>query len=491
MAYADLQQLLQNPIFREFQALCAIPHCNGAEEKISAYLRQWGLDHGLESRQDEALNVIIKKPATPGREQEPPVLLQAHMDMVCDRTPESRHDFACDPILLRLDGDYLSSAVGTSLGADDGIGVALILRLLQADDVSHPPLEVLFTAEEETTMRGALSVDGSQFQARYLINVDHGREGEILAGGCGGVAVRATLPVQWQTAPSGAAAYEFVIRGLLGGHSGEDIHRGRGNANELVGRLLLAWQQALPLAVAALWGGNQRQAIPREGGGVVMVAAADVLRMEQVFQEQYACFRQEHEVTAPDLEMVLKPAVAPVTQVLSPATLERAIAAYLLSPQGIQEMNGAVEHVVESSTNLGVVRLEPEQLVFVHELRGSFPSTKYLIVQRLQILGRLLGMEVTPYDDYPAWPYRPHSPLRDLAVEVYQRQTGRLPQVLVVHAGIECGALLATLPGLDGISIGPTCYDFHSPQERLNVVTVDLVWDFIRELLAHMGRLPA
>lgn len=484
--YENLEQLMENRVFYNFQKISEIPRCNGDEQRISDYLFQWAKDHNLNVIQDKALNIIIKKPASYGYENAPPVIIQAHMDMVCDKEPDSSHDFSCDPIRLKLNGDKLFSAGGTSLGADNGIGVALCLAILEADSIPHPSLEILFTTEEETNMKGALSVDSSNFTAKYLINLDHAVDNEVLSGGCGGVASKMHIPLIWQSTPRGLKSFSLQVKGLVGGHSGEDIHRGIGNANILLCRLLYAFKQEFHFWLADLKGGSQRAALPRESETIILVSEKDISNLERISNNLFNCFQKELGATSPNLEVVLKPVDNIYEQVFDDTMLDKIFAVYFLTPNGIQEMNGLISHVVESSNNFAIVDTKKTELVFTNEIRGSFASTKYLILNRIEVLAKLLNGTITSFDDYPEWTYNANSPLRDLAIEVYKQVFNEELKVLVVHAGIESGALISRMPFLDVISIGPNCYYFHSPNECVSVSSTDKVWHFLKAILENI-----
>ncbi len=486
MPSQTLSQLLKKPLFYNFNELNKTYRESGHEELISAWLYQWGVVHGFETKRDQYNNVMMRIPATPGYEQAPVVMLQAHMDMVCDKEGDSMHNFLQDPITMKLENRMLCSACGTSLGADDGIGIAMIQTLITEPEQAHPALEVLFTASEETTMGGAVMVDGSWFSAHYLINLDHGVEDEVLAGGCGGVAAQAKLPVQREAADLGDVAFVVEIAGMPGGHSGEDIAKGRGNANVLMGRLLLALERELAYGLTDIDGGTQRQSIAWRARAVLQVQPALAAKLQQTVEKMTAVLRLELEAGAPGLRITLTPIEKTVSAVLTGESLHKLICMLLLSPNGVQEMSGALRGIVESSTNVGVVALSEDTLTVTHELRGSFASTKYAILDKLILLMDLLGGTVTPFDDYPEWPYLPQSALRERAQALFLQEFGRPMATLVVHAGIEVGAIRAHMPHLDGISIGPNCYDYHSPQERMEVASVERVYGFVKKLVASI-----
>lgn len=520
--YESLEQLLEeNRVFYHFAKLCQIPHPSFKEKRLSDYLLGWATERGLYAAQDVYNNVFIKKSGTPGYEDAPAVMIQAHIDMVCEKTPETDHDFDTDPIRIRLDGDLLSTGGRTTLGADDGIGVAYAMAILEADDIPHPPLEVLFTTAEEEDLSGAQNVDASSFQARLLINIDNAVEHELLSGSCGGIGVEVTLPAGLGPVPYDCPAYRVSVSGLPGGHSGEDIHRGHGNANILLGRFLYACEEEFPVRIGELAGGSFRLAIPREAQALLYIPAEKEERFLEIAEQKKKEFFREYEAVAPDftvsvLKVESRAALAEdgsqtslsgeSSQTAVPGTASRAaqpetdrraalpeaakklIQALYLSPNGISDMNNAVAGVVESSDNLGELRYDREsgQFILVYEIRASFESTREYLYEKLQILAKLLGGTCRGFADYPSWSFNPHSMLREKAAAVYEREFGEKMHVKAVHAGLECGCLMPKMPGLDAISIGPDAWGLHSPQERLSVSSTDRMYRFIKELLAEL-----
>lgn len=492
--YESLGQLIrENRVIYHFAKLCEIPHPSFKEKRISDYLLGWAVNQGLEASQDEYHNVLIRKPATPGYENAPAVMLQAHIDMVCEKAPEVEHDFDTDPIRIQLDGDLLSTGGRTTLGADDGIGVAYGMAILEAEDTPHPPLEVLFTTAEEEDLSGAQNVDASSFKARMLINIDNAVEHELLAGSCGGIGVELALPAEIQPVPTGCLAYQLTISGLLGGHSGEDIHRGHGNANILLGRLLYACVKELPVRIGSLSGGSFRLAIPRDAQAVIYIPVDKKEKFKEIVEKTAAVFRREYEAVSPDFAVTVLGERGAGTgnaeiRASSPEAARRLVQALYLSPNGISEMNNAVPGVVESSDNVGELRLETTEgrFVIVYEIRASFDSTREYLYQKIQVLAELLGGTFRGFADYPSWSFNPHSKLREIASEVYQREFGEEIVTKAVHAGLECGCLMPKMPGLDAISIGPDAWGLHSPQERLSVASTDRVYWFVKKMLEEM-----
>lgn len=490
--YGSLSQLLsENRVLYHFAKLCEIPHPSFKEKRISDYLLDWAKGQGLEASQDEYNNVLIRKPAAPGYENVPAVMLQAHIDMVCEKAPGVEHDFDTDPIRIQLDGDLLTTGGRTTLGADDGIGVAYAMAILEAEDIPHPPLEVLFTTAEEEDLSGAQNVDASSFKARRLINIDNAVEHELLAGSCGGIGVELALSAEIEPVPAGYLAYQLTVSGLLGGHSGEDIHRGHGNANILLGRLLYACVKELPVRIGLLSGGSFRLAIPRDAQAVIHIPVDKKEKLKEIVEKMSAVFRREYEAVSPEFTVTVleeRGTGGAEISASSPEAAKRLVQALYLSPNGISEMNNAVLGVVESSDNVGELRLEKAEgrFVIVYEIRASFESTREYLYQKIQVLAELLDGTFRGFADYPSWSFNPHSELRKIATEVYRREFGEEIVTKAVHAGLECGCLMPKMDGLDAISIGPDAWGLHSPQERLSITSTDRVYWFIKEMLAEM-----
>lgn len=489
--YEDLDQLIgQNRVLYHFASLCRIPHPSFKEKRIGDFLLNWAEEHGFLAGQDQWNNVWIKKPASPGYEAAPPVMIQAHTDMVCEKAPGVDHDFDTDPILPQLDGDLLSTGGRTTLGADDGIGVACAMAILEAEDLPHPPLEILFTTAEEEDMSGAQHVDASQFQARLLINIDNAVEHELLAGSCGGIGAELKLPAKLCPVPEHWAACRLSVSGLPGGHSGEDIHRGHGNANILLARLLYAFKKAFPVRIGELNGGSFRLAIPRDAQALIYVPQEMKGRVQEITAQYVQIFNKEYEAVAPDLAVTVTEdeKAGSGDRASSPEALGSLIQVLYLSPNGISEMNNALPGMVESSDNLGELRLEKEegQFTIVYEIRASFESTREYLFQKLQVLSELAGGTCRGFADYPSWSFQPHSRLREAALKVYKKEFNEEMEVKALHAGLECGCLMPKMPGLDAISVGPDAWGLHSPQERLSISSTDRFYCFLKGLLKEL-----
>ena len=492
------------PLFY-FSQLAEIPRDSGKEKAVSDFLLNWALERGLDAYQDAVWNLIIKKPGSAGREAEEPVILQAHLDMVCEKDSTSRHNFETDPIPLRMEGDWLTSAAGTTLGSDDGIGVAYIMAVLADETLSHPPIEALLTVQEESTFAGAANVDWSLLLGKRLINLDQSVENEVLCGACGGTGMQMRVPLVQEPIPEDFQTMRVTISGLEGGHSGEDIHRGRGSAIALLARGLQSCKENLhglqgskadgrsKLRIVEFTGGTSRLAISREAGTVFAIAKTDVEACEQLWSELEQQWKKEYETTAKRLHVQVQTGTNESTDCktkkqscYTAESGEKILAALRLFPDGIQQMNGTFPGTVESSNNLGIVRTEETELVMTAEARGAYASTIEAIRQKVLCLADLLGGTCEFFAAYVPWEYRSDSPLRRLAMDTYREAFRTELKPVVVHAGIECGFFLQAKPDLDAISIGPTAQYFHSPKERLQVSSTLREWMFLKELLERM-----
>lgn len=470
-------------VFYYFKEISSIPRESGNEKAISDWLVNWAKDHQLEVIKDENLNIVIKKAASQGCEAASSVLLQAHMDMVCEKTSDSKHDFDCDPIILTEDEDWLFSACGTSLGADNGIGMACALAVLEDDTLVHPALEIVFTVEEETTFKGADTVSAELFESKRMINLDHADDSELIAGSCGGTGAYFTLPISWEKdVPDGFEAYRIKVTGLKGGHSGEDIHRGRGNAISLLIRVL----DSADIRAVSIEGGTNRLAIPREAEAVVL--SNDAMSLNEYLNSMKDIFIREYGAAAPELDVTMERTENDVPMCVG--ELEKIVAAVKLFPNGIVNMNGELEGVVESSDNVGIIKASPSEgeMRITCEARGLYGTTVEDIKRKINILAEILGANVEYFGGYVSWEYINDSKLRKTALELYKELFGEEMKVLAIHAGLECGMFAEKRTGMDIIAIGPTCQYFHSPNERVSISSVRKFYGFLTELLGELTK---
>ena len=477
-----LSDLEPREVFAWFERLCAIPHGSHHAKAISDYLVAFARERGLACRQDAANNVVIRKAASAGYENAPVVMLQGHIDMVCEKDADCGKDMETEGLDLFVDGDVIG-ARGTTLGGDDGIAVAMALAVLDADDIPHGPLECVFTADEEVGMIGARALDASDLKAKYLINIDSEEEGVLTISCAGACRMACTLPVT--RAPFDGQTLRVRISGLAGGHSGEEIHKGRANANLLLGRALDEMSRAGALRLIRVSGGTKDNAIPREAEAVVRTGDAAALR--RAAEALAAALRAEYHVADGHITVTVTETDDGLTP-MDAASTERAITLLLCAPNGVVEMSMDVPGLVQTSLNLGRLTSDEASLRASFMIRSSINSQKNAVASRLARLAEALGGQAELDSDYSAWPYRPESPLRDRVAEVFYEQYGEKPRIAALHAGLECGILSGKLPELDCISLGPDLTDIHTPRERLHIASTERTW---RLLLGTLKRLDA
>ena len=469
-------------VFKYFEEISQIPRGSGNEKEISDYLRKFGEDLGLETIQDEALNIIIRKPATKGYENAPGVVLQGHMDMVCEKNKGTNHDFTKDPLQLRIDGDYIY-ATDTTLGADNGIAVAMGLAVLASNDIEHPALEVLVTVDEEAGMSGAMALDGNLVKGKYILNLDSEEEGHLLVSCAGGVTALSTIPVEFTDADSSKVAYSLEIKGLLGGHSGMDIIKQSANSNKLLGRLLNLI--SIDFDLAKVEGGSKNNAIPRESDCVLMINPSDKETFISDVERITATFKHEFSTSDPGLEVICNETTSP-SKVLNCDSKSRVISMLNIIPNGIQTMSMDIENLVESSTNIGVLRTTDSAVTFECAVRSSVGSLKTDITNRVELLTKQLNGTLQLISDYPAWEYAKNSQLEKMCIDAYKNLTGNEPIIMALHAGLECGLLLEKMPHAEAISFGPNMYDVHTPNEHLSISSTENTWKFLLAVLKSM-----
>jgi dipeptidase D len=477
-------------VFRYFEDISAIPRCSGSEKQISDYLVEFAKKHELEVIQDEALNVIIKKPAAPGYEKVPTVILQGHMDMVCEKNKETEHDFEKDPIKLRIVDDMIYAS-DTTLGADNGIALAYVLSILSSKDIPHPAIEAVFTADEENTMSGALALDTSVLKGKLLINLDSEEEGRILVSSAGGIKAIMSIELEREKAPEDLIALRILIGGLKGGHSGAEIDKGRGNANKLMGRLLDGLRKEIHFCIADVGGGLMSNAIPRESETVILIDEAEREKAEKKVMEWEKIFKNELKTADPELFIKIEETDKKTDMVYSKETAEKVISSIVLTPNGIQSMSMDIKGLVESSTNLGVITAEEKRICFVSEIRSSVSSLKRSIYNQILKLADCVGGKVEVESDYPEWEYNPDSKLRPLFEKVFKDKFGKEPEVVAIHAGLECGVLMSKMKGLDAVSIGPDMFDVHTPEEHISIASTERTWEYLLEVLKEMKNITA
>ncbi len=467
-----------------FEELTQIPRCSKKEQQVSDYLAEFGKKLGLETIQDDALNVIIKKPGTKGYEDHDPVIIQGHMDMVCENSETCDINFDEDPIPFEVDGDYIV-AKETTLGADNGIAVAMGMALLEADDVAHPPIEFLATADEETGMTGAEALDFDMLDGKILLNIDTEEEGTAIAGCAGGERIHLRIPYEKNKSEYDTAV-EILVTGLKGGHSGSDIHLGRGNANVILARWLDMLRQEMSFDLIHIHGGGMHNAIPRLAKAKIAFHQESLAVLEDIKNAFQKTLSEELVETDGDVTLEIE-RLNEVEEVFNDECKDAVIDAILLTPIGVQAMNQSLPDLVESSNNLGVVRTEADHVSVSSAPRSSTMTLKELTARRIVAIGDLIeGAEVERTAGYPAWKYKKESKIQDAIKEAYEELTGEDLKVEVIHAGLECGLFAERNPELDMISFGPNIYGAHAPGERVSISSVKNIWDLLVHLLAKL-----
>lgn len=483
-----LEGLKPERVFYYFEEISKIPHCSFHEEKISNYLAEFGKQQGLETIQDEVLNVIIKKPGTSGYEDSETIVLQGHMDMVCEKEESSNHDFSKDPINLKVEGDFLI-AEETTLGADNGIAVAMCLALLESNDIPHPPLEVLITSNEESGMDGAKGLDPKNISGKTLINIDSEEEGKALVSCAGGERDKVTVPIDWETVNS---TNEYILHsikttGLLGGHSGMEIDKGRGNANKIITKILSLVKDECNFKLAHIEGGSKSNAIPRNGYALIAVPRLEkdiFLKRTETFKKQ---IQDELKTSDPDFDLVIEEVEDEVNKVFSEESFNRIIAALTLIPTGVQSMSKDMEGLVESSNNLGIVKTEEDSITIESALRSSKQALREKIAGQIESASDIAKGKYESFGSYPAWELKENSKIREVFKKVYKAQFGEEMEIAAIHAGLECGLFAEKLgKDIDMISFGPNMYGVHAPGEKLSISSTQRTYELLLNVLKEI-----
>jgi dipeptidase D len=478
------------PILSIFGEIAKIPRCSGKEEKIIQWIRQWSETRGFQTRGDPAGNLVVMVPASRGFEQSPGIALQGHLDMVCEKTPDSAHDFSRDPVKVVYEGDWIK-ADGTTLGSDNGIGVAMALALASDDTVARPPLELLFTVDEETGLSGATNLLPGILTAKILLNLDSEMEGEFTVGCAGGQDTRMVLPVQWVPSPESPECFCLKVQGLKGGHSGIDIHLQRANAIQLLARAMDAAFDTGPLLLASIFGGKAHNAIPREAAAIFRCPENQVFSLERCFADLSDIFRREYAVTEPQLQLSFSRAEKPLENLdrtLTAADTQKLIRLLMTLPHGVYRMSDAIEGLVETSSNLAKIEIHGNRAEIQTSQRSSMMSRLDEITRRIQSAAWLARGETENHNRYPSWEPDLNSRLLEKCKTIYRDLFGSAPGVHSIHAGLECGVIGAKHPGMEMISFGPTITGAHSPEERVHVPSIEKVWIFLRSLVASIAR---
>jgi len=480
----DIKTLAPQAVWENFYALTQIPRPSGHEEAIQDFVYNFGVKLGLETFKDEIGNILIRKPATPGMENRKGVVMQGHLDMVPQKNSDKVHDFTKDPIETYVDGDWVT-ANGTTLGADNGIGVAAAMAVLQATNLKHGPVEALFTATEETGMNGAFGLQADWIEADILLNMDSEDEGELYVGCAGGVDLNVEFAYDQLIVPEGLVALELNISGLKGGHSGMDIVLGLGNANKLMVRFLRKVIADLDVQVGSIVGGGLRNAIPREATATIVLPAESVAALKAEVLKYETLYKSELSATEPNLSFAVKEGTMPAS-IIEEYVLDNALDAIHACPNGVIRMSDAMKGLVETSSNMASVSAKDGVISIACLLRSSVDSAKEELAERIESVFTLAGGLVLTEGGYPGWKPNMESPILKTMQKVYQDKWNVVPEIRAIHAGLECGLLGAVYPAWDMISFGPTIRSPHSPDEKVNIASVDKFWTFLQLVLEQI-----
>ncbi len=481
----EVRNLEPKALWNKFADLNAVPRPSKKEERVIAFMMEFGQKLGLETFEDDIRNVIIRKPATPGMENRKPIVLQGHLDMVHQKNNDTDFDFDTQGIDMYVDGDWVR-ARGTTLGADNGLGVAMIMAILESTTIKHPAIEALFTIDEETGMTGALNLKGGILKGEILLNMDTEEDDEIDIGCAGGIDVTATRDYNEEETPEGSVGYTITVKGLKGGHSGMDIHKGLGNANKIMNRLLFDGFENFGLQIAEISGGSLRNAIPRESVAQVIIASiydeAYVFDMQEIIGD----IKTEFKTMEPNLTIeIVKNDTLPA-KVMDLGVQEGLVRAIYAAHNGVYRMSADMEDLVETSNNIARVIVKEGQITIQNLTRSSVETSKMDLANALRSAYELFGCEVEFAGSYPGWTPNVNSEILDVLTSIYEKQNGEKAKVVACHAGLECGILGTNYPEMDMISFGPTIHGAHSPDERASIKSSQKFWDFVLEILENI-----
>lgn len=479
-----LKDLQPRKVFEYFEAISNIPRGSGNEKAISDYMVKFAESLGLEVHQDEANNVYIKKAATPGYEHLPTVILQGHMDMVCEKNKDVDHDFEKDGLELIVEGDWIR-ANGTTLGGDDGIAIAIQMAILADDSIKHPALECFMTTDEERGMTGVSNMHPEYLQGKVLINIDNETEGEFIVSCAGGAKAYSTLNFTREAVKENSEIFKIKINGLKGGHSGAEIHHERANAHLLMGRMLHAIQAEVDFQLVHIEGGTKDNVITRECEVWLAVDKDQKQSLEVIVSNMENVFKAEYEVQDPDIKVTLEKDTHE-GEAMDAEACKKLISYLLIVPNGVMGFDHHMSGLVETSLNLGILQMEDDCIRLASAVRSSVATCKKEILEKLQTLAGVLGMTFEVKGDYPAWQYDSHSRIRDMAAELYEKMYHKKPVVTAIHAGLECGFIAEKCPGVDMISMGPDLEFIHSPEERLSISSTARIYEYVLQLLENL-----
>ncbi|WP_442591189.1 aminoacyl-histidine dipeptidase [Pedobacter sp. AW31-3R] len=480
----EVNNLAPQELWNNFSQLNSIPRASKKEEQVIAFMLDFGHGLGLETKKDPIGNVVIKKPATKGMENRKTVVLQSHLDMVHQKNGDTDFDFDRQGIDMFIEGDWVK-AKGTTLGADNGIGVAAIMGLLASTTIEHPALEAMFTIDEETGMTGAMQLDPANFTGSILLNLDTEEDDELTIGCAGGIDTNTSYTYPEQPVTTDSVAYEIAVKGLTGGHSGMDIHKGRGNANKLINRVLYGALKSVAIELCSLDGGSLRNAIPREAKATIALPVEQQASLLSFFDTFTAVLKEEYQTIEPSLSITLTEVALPA-KMMGKADLVKILNAIYTLPNGVFRMSPDIDNLVEASTNLARVVVKAGEFTTQSLQRSSVESTKDDVANAVAAAFANIGCSIVQQGDYPGWKPNPDSDILRLMVKLYQENFDKEPHVNACHAGLECGILGAHFPGMDMISFGPTIHGAHSPDERVQISSVQKFWRYLLSVLKEI-----
>ncbi len=475
----QISNLESAKVFHFFEEISKIPRPSFHEKAISEYLVDFAKERNLEVRVDDTYNVIIKKQGTVGYENSKIVAIQGHTDMVCEKNKDVEHDFLKDPIKLIYDGDLIK-ADRTTLGSDNGIAVAMALALLDSNNIPHPPIEAIFTACEESGMEGVTALDVSDLKASIFLNIDSDEEGIFTVGCAGGVKCDIEIPVSFEK--NNKSSYCVGVYGLMGGHSGIDVNKGRANSNKLLARMLNILYKDIDFSLNKIEGGAKDNAIPREAEAIISIDDSKLSLLQEKIKNIENIFKSEYKNTDPNLLLKLEK-IDNQEKCFTKEDFNKIITSLMILPNGVQTMSTDIEGLVESSINLGVVKTNDCGIEIVSSIRSAVSSKKEFIMQQVENYINSIGGNIEFRGSYPAWEYNEKSLIREQCVNVYKEMYDKEPEIQIIHAGLECGLFSEKMPNLDLISFGPNLYDIHTPDERASISSIDRTWKFLLNLL--------
>lgn len=483
--HSEISELSPTPLWQFFDKICSIAHPSKHEEALAQYIVNWAQEQGLDVRRDPTGNVFIKKPATSGMENKKGVVLQAHIDMVPQKNEDTQHDFTTDAIQPYIDGEWVT-AKGTTLGADNGIGMASCLAVLASNDIKHGPIEVLLTIDEEAGMTGAFGLEAGWLEGEILLNTDSEQEGEVYMGCAGGIDGELTLTIEREAIPTGYTTRQLVLKGLKGGHSGCDINTGRGNANKLLARFLASHAQELDIRLIEFRGGSLRNAIPREAFVTIAIPADNEAKLADLFEFYTEVLRAELGRVETDI-VTFNQVAETEAGIFSLVSQQRFIATLNALPNGVIRMSDDIQGVVETSLNVGVITTEEDKVTILCLIRSLIDSGRHLVESTLSSIVELAGAEIKFSGGYPGWKPDADSEIMQVFRDMYNDVYGHKPNIMVIHAGLECGLFKEPYPKMDMVSFGPTIKFPHSPDEKVEISTVALFWE---QMVALLERIP-